>query len=73
MDTTPLKFIRLTGVCEMTGYCRSSIYAHVAEGNFPKPVHLAGRAVAWVESEVQQWMRQRLQAARGLDALGGGE
>lgn len=30
----------------------------------PKPVSLGGRAVGWIESEIQQWLEQRIAASR---------
>jgi len=54
-------FLRLPQVMERTGLCRSAVYA--MEG-FPKPVKLGGRAVAWVESEVQAWIQKTIQSNR---------
>ncbi len=36
----------------------------VAQGTFPKPVSLGGRAVGWIEAEVQRWLEQRIEASR---------
>ncbi|WP_353506199.1 helix-turn-helix transcriptional regulator [Variovorax brevis] len=44
----------------MTGYSKPTIYAHIANGKFPRPIPLVGRAVAWEVSEVQEWMRSRM-------------
>ncbi|MEZ8025435.1 AlpA family transcriptional regulator [Vibrio sp. 1F255] len=55
-----MRFIRLKEVMSVTGLGRSSIYNFMAEGSFPKSVPLGGRAVAWVESEVFEWMEERL-------------
>ena len=55
-----MRFIRLKEVMHVTGLGRSSIYNYMAEGRFPKTVSLGGRAVAWVESEVQDWMLGRM-------------
>ncbi|MCM2337326.1 MAG: AlpA family phage regulatory protein [Lysobacter sp.] len=35
---------------------RSTIYRRVAEGRFPAPVHLGGRASAWSSFELQAWI-----------------
>ncbi|EMY6812720.1 AlpA family transcriptional regulator, partial [Vibrio cholerae] len=44
-----------------TGLGRSTIYKFMAdETDFPKSVPLGGRAVAWVESEIEEWMESRL-------------
>lgn len=53
-----LKFLRLQQVRELTGLSRSAIYA---AADFPKPVPIGPRAVAWVEAEVQRWMAERVQ------------
>ena len=52
--------LRLPVVKARTGLSRSSIYLRVSDGTFPKPVSLGGRAVGWIESEVQQWLEQRI-------------
>ncbi|MGL4936434.1 helix-turn-helix transcriptional regulator [Shewanella sp.] len=60
--TSPQKLIRLKDVIACTGLARSTIYKYIDEGIFPKAVSLGGRAVAWVESEVQQWILARIAA-----------
>ena len=55
-----MRFIRLKEVMHVTGLGRSSIYNYMAEGRFPKTVSLGGRAVAWVESEVQEWLIEKV-------------
>jgi prophage regulatory protein len=44
--------LRLPAVKTNTGLSRSTIYLRVAQGEFPKPVSLGGRAVGWPASEV---------------------
>jgi len=56
--------LRLPAVKARTGLSRSTIYLRVSEDSFPKPVSLGGRAVGWVESEVQQWLEQQIEASR---------
>lgn len=56
--------LRLPVVKATTGLSRSSIYQRAAEGRFPKPVSLGGRAVGWLESEIQEWLQQRIEASR---------
>ncbi len=36
-----------------TGYSRSTIYLHIAEGLWPRPISLGPRAVGWPASEVR--------------------
>lgn len=60
--------LRLPEVKRSTGLSRSTIYLRVAEGTFPKPVRLGGRAVGWLEAEVQDWLQRRIETSRGAKA-----
>jgi len=57
--------LRLPAVKERTGLSRSTIYLRISEGSFPAPVSLGGRAVGWIEAEIQGWVEDRIQASRG--------
>ncbi|WP_339479138.1 helix-turn-helix transcriptional regulator [Pseudomonas sp. RL_5y_Pfl2_73] len=61
----PVEYMRLPKVIELVGLSQSTIYDMASNGRFPKQVKLGGRAVAWVKSEVLQWSRDKLAAARG--------
>jgi prophage regulatory protein len=56
--------LRLPTVKARTGLSRSTIYLRISEGNFPKPVALGGRAVGWVEAEINDWLREQIEASR---------
>lgn len=58
----PKKFLRLPAVIERTGYSRSSIYELIKAGKFPAQVLLGPRATGWLESEVETWMQERIDA-----------
>jgi len=45
--------LRLPAIKTSTGLSRSTIYLRIAQGVFPKPVSLGGRAVGWPASEVE--------------------
>ncbi|UVT20043.1 MAG: AlpA family phage regulatory protein [Nitrospira sp.] len=38
---------------------RSSIYARLAENDFPKPIRLGPRAIGWLKSELDEWLASR--------------
>lgn len=59
-----IAILRLPAVKACTGLGRSTILLRVAKGTFPKPVSLGGRAVGWVEAEIQQWLEQQIEASR---------
>ena len=47
-----------------TGLARSTMYLYIQQGAFPKPVPLGRRAVGWLESEVSDWITERVRMAR---------
>ncbi len=56
--------LRLPKVKKSIGLSRSTIYLRIAEGTFPKPVSLGGRAVGWLEAEIQEGLQRRIEASR---------
>ncbi len=56
-----MKFLRLKEVMAITALSRSSIYKFMSEERFPQTISLGDRAVAWLESEVEEWMEEKLQ------------
>jgi prophage regulatory protein len=54
------KILRLPETMHLTGLSRSSIYAQIADGTFPKQISLGARAVGWIESEVHEWVIERM-------------
>ena len=51
-----MRFIKLPQVISITGLSRSAVYQAISEGRFPKQVNLGVRSIAFLESEVQEWM-----------------
>ncbi len=47
-----------------TGLARSTLYEAIAANRFPKPVKLGSRSVAWVASEVDEWIAARIAESR---------
>ena len=61
----PIRFLRLPEVIARTGLSRSTIYVRLEQGRFPRPVSLGGRAVGWIEAELDEWLRERIAESRG--------
>jgi prophage regulatory protein len=59
-----LTIIRRKQVEIRTGLSRSTIYARIAEGSFPRPIDLGGRAVGWIEAEIDAWLQSRIELRR---------
>lgn len=53
------KHLRRPEVESLTGLGRTTIYDLMARGQFPRPVKLTGKAVAWPESKVAEWLDSR--------------
>lgn len=48
-------FYRMRDVLRMTALSRSSLYRRIADGNFPRPVSLGGKAKGWRREDLEQW------------------
>ena len=65
-------FLRLPKVKQRTGFGRSQIYLLIKQGKFPKQIHIGPKSVAWLDSEVSDWMKDRIRLSRNNDTLGQG-
>lgn len=54
------RVIKLPQVMRTTGLSRSSIYAAMDNGTFPRSVALGKRSVGWVQEEVEIWIDERV-------------
>ena len=61
-QTSPSRILRLPEVVKRTGLPRASIYQQMAMGSFPKPIALSLRSRGWIESEVKDWIDERIRA-----------
>ncbi|MGA0617396.1 helix-turn-helix transcriptional regulator [Paracoccus sp. KR1-242] len=57
------RYIRRTEVESLTGLGRSTIYRMMSDGEFPKPIKLTRKAVAWPEEQILEWLASRPVAA----------
>lgn len=54
------RLLRMREVESIAGIKKSSIYALMKEGKFPKCVYVTSKAVAWPESKVYAWVNERI-------------
>jgi len=59
------RLMRLPEVKRLTGLSKSSIYARIAEDSFPRQIPLGSRTVVWLETDIQNWIAEKVSAARG--------
>ncbi|MDJ6542097.1 AlpA family transcriptional regulator [Salmonella enterica] len=58
---TSHQLLRLKQVEAKTGIKRSQIYLYMQSGNFPHAIKIGPASVAWLESEIDEWIDQKLE------------
>ncbi|MEZ0123032.1 MAG: helix-turn-helix transcriptional regulator [Candidatus Reddybacter sp.] len=56
--------LRLPEVKKRTGLSRSSIYLRITNNEFPASISLGGRAVGWLEQDIDEWIVTRIEESR---------
>ena len=64
MNHQTTRLIRMPEVLSKTGYQKSWVYRLISENQFPKPIKLGRRAVAFIEIEVDEWILQKISQSR---------
>lgn len=60
--------MRLRDVEAKTALRKSKIYQMVKDGDFPAPIALTPKSKAWIGSEVNGWVRDKIAASRQGEA-----
>jgi prophage regulatory protein len=53
------RILRLPEVKNITGKCRSGIYADIKIQQFPRQVPIGKRAVGWRKKDIKKWLDNR--------------
>jgi prophage regulatory protein len=64
MTQLPITLLRCKAVIAKTGLVRSAIYREMADGDFPKPIKITAKAVAWLSTEIDDWILSRIEAGQ---------
>ncbi|AMG59257.1 AlpA family transcriptional regulator [Pantoea ananatis] len=64
MKTQNTKLMRLPAVIERTGFSRSWIYELINQKQFPQPIKIGSRAVAFIEGEIDEWIEMLISKSR---------
>ena len=74
-----IRFISMREVRNRTSLSKTTIHKRINAGTFPRPVRLGGSRVAFIEAQVEEWMKARVPDAardrairrgRALKAIG---
>ena len=56
------RFIKIKEVVSRAGICRVAVYNKMRTGEFPKNIKLGVRSVAWLESDIDEWIDSKITA-----------
>lgn len=54
------RLIRRAEVIARVGLCKASIYNRMNAGEFPRPISIGGGRVAWLESDIDNYIAKLL-------------
>ena len=55
-----MKLLKLKDVIAMTSLSKASVYRQMKDGKFPASVKIGPRSVAWVSSEIESWIEEKI-------------
>lgn len=58
---SPARLIRRPEVLARVGLSSSTLYEMIAAGDFPEPIPIGRQAVGFLESEVEAWIKNRIE------------
>jgi prophage regulatory protein len=56
--------LRLSQVIANTGLSRSTIYALLSAGKFPKQIQLSPRRIGFLKTEIDDWLNEKTQSRK---------
>lgn len=56
--------LRISSVCMLVGLSRAQIYRLVRSGEFPPPVRLGTKSVAWPTERLNAWIAEKINASQ---------
>lgn len=66
------RLLLIDEVRQIARLSKPRIYHLIAAGRFPEQVHLSDNRVAWIESEILDWLNARVQERRCNKAMASG-
>ncbi len=59
-----IRILRWPDVKSKTGLCRSYVHSLISQNKFPAQIKLGIRASGWLESDINDWIEQRVLESR---------
>lgn len=60
MHENNIRLLRIKDVVLKVGLSKPTIYSKIRMGSFPRQVVLGPKTVAWVESEINEWLSEKM-------------
>ncbi|KKM51224.1 hypothetical protein LCGC14_1555690 [marine sediment metagenome] len=60
------QILKLPDVIKATGLARSTVYKLISENRFPKQIKLTSFSSGWLQSEISQWIDERIALSRQM-------
>lgn len=64
MNQSCTRLIRLSEVMNKTGFGKAWIYRLISQNRFPQPIKIGIRAIAFIESEIDEWIQLTIENSR---------
>ncbi|EFS2130082.1 AlpA family transcriptional regulator [Salmonella enterica subsp. enterica serovar Bareilly] len=64
MNQPCTRLIRLSEVMNKTGFGKAWIYRLISQNRFPQPVKIGIRAIAFIESEIDEWIQLTIENSK---------
>lgn len=62
-EIKPERLLQFEEVEKRTGVKKSTAYAKMKKGLFPKPIKISARSVRWVERDIDCWIEEQINAS----------
>lgn len=59
-NSTGDRILSKNDVIHLTGLSKSTIYMYIRDSKFPSPVKIGVRRVGWLESEISNWLQDKV-------------
>jgi len=65
-EPTPIvRFMPKPEVLGVTGFSATTLWREIRAERFPPPIQVSPNRVGWLESQVREWQKARIEAAQG--------
>lgn len=62
--TQKQRFMKIDEVSAITTLSETQIYRKMKAGDFPESISIGANSKVWLESEIQQWMNNKIEQHR---------